>query len=308
MTGAVTDLSAVAHELYGLTPAEFTPARNARAKELRAAGEKELADAVRAMPRPSAAAWLANAMVRHLGEEVTGLLELGEELRRAQADLDAAQLRELTAQRRRLVSALARRGRDLAGELGHKVGPGVVEQLAATLNAAMTDKEAAEALRTGLLVAPMESSGLGGVDLDAVLAVPGAAGGRAPEGVAPLAPKRAARDAERARAREAAARRLTEAQDQLAAAEAEAATADRRRRKTEEHVRSLQAGVLQARAETEDLRRRLEAAEVALERVEDELADAEDDREVAVADDAGARSDVEAARAALAALRLEQGR
>ena len=54
----------VAQELYALVPEEFTAARNARAKEAKAAGDAELAAQVQALRKPTAGAWLLNQLVR----------------------------------------------------------------------------------------------------------------------------------------------------------------------------------------------------------------------------------------------------
>lgn len=54
------DLDAVAVELYGLTPDEFTAARNQLAKNVDGAA----AAAIRALRKPTLAAWLANLLVR----------------------------------------------------------------------------------------------------------------------------------------------------------------------------------------------------------------------------------------------------
>lgn len=78
-------LDDVAEELYGLPPEEFTEVRNARAKEIGATGNRELAAEVRRLPKPTVAAWLANALVRTRATMVEELIALGSELREAQS-------------------------------------------------------------------------------------------------------------------------------------------------------------------------------------------------------------------------------
>ena len=56
-------LLAVADELYGLTLPDFTPRRDALAKELRGT-DKELSGAVKSLKKPSTAAWVVNWFVR----------------------------------------------------------------------------------------------------------------------------------------------------------------------------------------------------------------------------------------------------
>lgn len=162
--------------LYALRPEEFTAARNARVRELRD-DDRGLADAVAALHRPAPAAWLVNQLVRHRGDELDDLLELGAELRAAQAELDAPAMARLAKERRRLVAALARGAGALAEELGATVRQPVIDEVAQTLTAGMADASAADAVRSGRLVRGLEAVGLE-VDLDG--AVAGGAGVTAP--------------------------------------------------------------------------------------------------------------------------------
>ena len=165
------ELVEVAQELYGLMPGEFIGARNAYAKEAKAE-DKALAQRIQQLRKPSAAAWVVNVLVRHRHEQMTQLLDVGALLRQAQADLDAGALRELTKQRRRLVSAVASDGRALAVELGEKVSESVARQVEDTLTAAMMDEAAAAAVRSGLLVDSLVASGIGAVDVTGSVADP----------------------------------------------------------------------------------------------------------------------------------------
>ena len=60
---ATDALTAVADELYDLVPDEFTSARNARAKEAKT-DDRELADRITQLKKPSPAAWIVNRLVR----------------------------------------------------------------------------------------------------------------------------------------------------------------------------------------------------------------------------------------------------
>lgn len=161
-------LADVADELYALLPDEFTAARNARAKRLRL-DDRELAKAVSELRRPAPAAWLVNQLVRHRHDQLEQLLQLGEQLREAQSDLDAATLTALARERRKVVGALARDAARLAAELGNEVRGPVIDAVAETLQAAMTDASAADAVRTGRLVRGLEAIGTE-VDLDGAVA------------------------------------------------------------------------------------------------------------------------------------------
>ncbi|GAA4416967.1 hypothetical protein GCM10023169_12530 [Georgenia halophila] len=302
------DLVAVANELYGLPLGDFISTRNARAKGVRKEGNTDLAWAIQGLAKPSVAAWLANLMVRQMEDEVDQILELGETLRQAQDELDAAQLRALGQQRRKLLSAVVGKARDLAEEEGQKVSAGVAEQTADTLQAAMADEDAAAALRTGFLVQPMESSGFDSVDLGGVLAVPDALGERGggakpAKGGRKKKGSKAKKDSARAK-EEAAERRaaLERAKEALAEAERTAKSASREQRKHEEKVSKLEARALQLRSEIEELRRQLVEREQTLMSAEDGLEAAEDDRDSAVSAAEEARDAVEEARRTLARL------
>jgi hypothetical protein len=261
----VSDLLPLADELYALPLAAFTPARDARAKELKD-------PRVKALRKPVLAAWVVNLLVRHETEQVDQVLAVGEALRGAAAGMDAAQLRELTRQRRQLTAAVTTRARAVARERGVKVTEAVADQVEATLTAAMLDEGAAAAVRSGLLVTPLAATGVDAVDAAAAVALPEALGFEA----APVArglrvvpdpqPDRAELERERRREQvEQARAALAEARDDHAAAEAD--------------VKALEARSLQVAAELEEARRRVAELEEQAEEVDDELAEAEDARD-----------------------------
>ena len=71
-------------DLYGLPLEEFTPARDALAKELKAAGRKDEAAEVKSLRKPSVAAWALNRVAREHPDAVEGLRAAGAVLREAQ--------------------------------------------------------------------------------------------------------------------------------------------------------------------------------------------------------------------------------
>lgn len=259
----------IAADLYGLPLAEFTPARDARAKQLKGAPE---AAAVKALRKPSTAAWVVDILVRFETDQVAQLLEVGAGLRAAQASLDATQLRELTVQRRQLTAAMTTRARALARERGLRVTDAVAEQVEQTLTAAMVDEGAAAAVSSGLLVSPMVATGFTPVDAAAAVAVPEALGhvaspvSRELHAVGPVDTARA--DAERV----------------VASARAEAKAAAARRDAAARRLSSRQAHALQLQSELEELRRRLAGLEEAAQAADDELAEAEEEHATAEAD------------------------
>jgi hypothetical protein len=280
------DLLTVADELYALPLDRFTPARDARAKELKGS---DLAAPVKALKKPSLAAWVVNLFVRRDPEQVEQVLAVGVALREAQEGMDGAELRALTKQRRQLTSAVTTRVRSLAAEEGVKVTQAVADQVEATLTAAMLDVDAGRAVRSGLLVAALSATGVDAVDAAAAVALPEALGFTAsPTEAEPTPPPDlhvvpdADADAKaRARAEEA----LAEAEQVATAARGEARAADK-------SVADLEARSLQLQAEIDELKRQLSELEERAEETDDELSEAEENRDEAAA----ALTDAERAR------------
>ncbi len=131
--------------LYGLPLAEFTQARNAAASELRKDGQREAADQVKALRKPTAAAGAVNRLVREHRGEVEQFLQAAAALRDAQfsgkGDLAAASRREREALKR------------LTG-----LGGEAVRQ---TLLAAAVDDEAAQQVLEARLERELEPRGFG---------------------------------------------------------------------------------------------------------------------------------------------------
>ena len=113
----------IADDLYALPLADFTPARDALAKEHKA--DKALAAGIKGLRKASLAAWVLNLLVRRDPDQVDQVLAVGAALRDAQENLDATQLREFTKQRRQLtasVTTAARRHGARGGREDHRVG------------------------------------------------------------------------------------------------------------------------------------------------------------------------------------------
>ena len=301
--------TAVAAELYGLAPGEFTDARNAYAKELRAGGDRSTSDRVKALRKPATAAWVVNMLVRHQTEEMSQVLDLGASLRAAQADLDGEALRELAKQRRRLVAAVATKGKNLARDLGQKLTESVVRQVEDTLHAAMIDTDAEAAVRTGMLVDPLAPSGVGSLKEATAVAKHTALGRTA----RPLSELKATPDPTRPglsvvpepdpaeREREERRERRTAAKQALRAAQADLAVAQKELKERDRRVSDLQAATLQVNGELDEHRRRIDELESRLERLDEQAAAAEEDRTesreaVALAESAVADAEAEIER------------
>jgi hypothetical protein len=156
------DLARVADELYGLSPDDFRAARDERAAQVRASGDRDLARAITALRRPVVSAWLVNLLAREDPGQMGELLALGESLRDAQQSLDGDRLRELSAERRRLVTAMVGEAKRLAAGEGRAVTLQVEREVEATLQAALADPGAAADVAAGRLASPLSYAGLGG--------------------------------------------------------------------------------------------------------------------------------------------------
>ena len=172
-------IAEVADELYSLSPAQFTAARDERAREVRAAGQRELSAEIKKLARPTASAWLVNQLARRAPDELTRLFDVGEALHEAQRTLAGDRLRELSSQRRQAVADLLPVAAALAEDAGQPASPAVLGEVRATLEAALADPHAGDAVRSGHLTKALAYAGLGEVDLTAALALPAEATRRA---------------------------------------------------------------------------------------------------------------------------------
>ena len=288
----------LADGLYALPLGDFTPARDALVKEHKA--DKALAARVKALKKPSLAAWVVNLLVRRDAAQVEQVLAVGIALREAQANLDGDELRALTRQRRQLTAAVTTQARGLAHEEGVKITEAVADQVEATLTAAMVDEGAAAAVRSGLLVGSLSASGMGEVDVATALAVPEALGFAAAPREATPPPRpdlRVVPDPEAdEKARNAAARAVAEARAEVGSAR-EALTA------AVAAIDALQARSLQLQAEVDELKGRIAQLESDLEENDDELVDAEDVKSEAEHALEATETELAGAEAALARLR-----
>lgn len=286
----------IADELYALPLAEFTPVRDARAKLLKGT---PLAPQVKALRKPGTAAWVINLLVRREAAQIDQVLGVGAALREAQQAMSAVELRALTRQRRQVTAAVTTQARRLAGEEGLRVTEAVAEQVEATLTAAMVDEACGRAVRSGLLVAALSTTGvepMDPADLAVSLAVPEALGFMATEreAVVPGPPDlHVVPDPDKAaKARAAAEERLAVAVEEYDAA---GATHD----EAVEEVARLGARSLQLQAEIDELRRSLADLEEQSDGVEEEIAEAEEVRDATAADLRTAAAERDAAQAAL---------
>jgi hypothetical protein len=153
-------------ELYGLPLDRFTPERNALARELRNAGEREQAADVAALRKPSVAAWAVNQLVRTQKRAIGELFEAGDALRGAHDAVlagrgDGSSLRTAVERERATVESLIQAAGGLLSTDGHELSSTIVERVADTLNAAALDDDARAQVRDGRLERELRHIGLG---------------------------------------------------------------------------------------------------------------------------------------------------
>jgi hypothetical protein len=280
MADATADkLDEAAADLYGLLPSEFTAARNERA----AAATGQLAKRIKALRKPSVAAWAVNLLVRD--GQLAEAVELSSALHEAQDDLDAPELAKLGRQRRALVAGLARRAAALADEAGLPLSRAVVDEVESTINAAIVDAAAGAAVLTGRLVRTVHADGMEPAEIaDAVAgSVPGV-----PDRPAPARDDLAAR-----RARKAAEAAAREADRAASEAERELSRIDTKLTKARERADLLRERLEDLRAELARIERDADAADENVARLEDDSADARDRAKAAAREAERARAALE---------------
>ena len=159
------DLEQIAADLYAARPDGFVAARDEHVKKARAEGRQALARELSQVARPTQSAWLVNLLWRDQREVLDQLMELGDQLRRAQADASPEDLRRLAGVRRDLEQALVQRAHKLGKAASVTVSASVEREIADTLSAALADPAVAAGVRTGRLVKPAEYAGFGQVPL-----------------------------------------------------------------------------------------------------------------------------------------------
>src|SRR5262249_47168310 len=139
-------------ELYTLPLREFIAARDRLATKLAAAKQRDRAREVKALRRPTVAAWVVNQLAHRHGVALGRLVEAGEALRRPQRRAvrggSADDLRTAATRRQDALRHL----RSLAGPILQEAGSAAhPDEVLATLEAASLDPAAAKAVIGGRL-------------------------------------------------------------------------------------------------------------------------------------------------------------
>jgi hypothetical protein len=249
--------------LFALPPEEFTAARDRLAKDME---DRQAGREVKALRRPTVAAWAVNQTVRRHSDALERLLAAGREVRAAQrraaSGLSSPAFGKAIAERRRRVVELTELAMAVLAEAGRQPEP-QRRALGDTFEAAAADEAAAESVSAGRLAKELTPPAgfeiLGGFE---VVQGQGADEGERPD----PAVVRATRQAEKWRTR------LATAREELRAAEREADEAVRRagdlRRDLDRATREAEgAEAKRARiaGKVEEAERKLEEASEALE-------------------------------------------
>lgn len=244
--------------LFEIPPEQFVAERDSLAKRLRAGDDAARAKEVAQLRRPTVAAWALDQLARRRPDEVRELVELGDELQRAQrralSGVGADELRELGARRRRLVERLAQEADEVLRQAGRAPTAAVHQAVTGTLEAATVSPDDAAALLRGRLVRDVPPpSGFGTVDGFSIVPPP--------ERTARTRADRARRSAPDAKRLEAARTRVRDASKQVERTRREAEQADARHRAAEqsaedagERVHELERALREARAELDAAR------------------------------------------------------
>lgn len=255
-------------ELFALPPDAFTVARDALVTELRAAGDRDGANRVKGLRKPTMAAWALNQLARRDASGLERLRQAGEELARAQrrvvSGLDPAALRTAQQRRWQVTAGLLAQALEVLREAGVPPDPHT-DAVRGGLDAAALDAELGEAVAEGRLSRPPQApSGFAG--LSGLTAVPSETAEPEPDHAEAGADERLA-EARLAEARLAEARQQRDAAaSDLRATRREAAHAAQDAERVAKEVRRLERELSDARDRE---RAAIERARSAAERAED---------------------------------------
>jgi hypothetical protein len=231
-------------DLYRAHPGEFVAARNELAKELRADGEREEADRVKKLKRPSAAAWLLNlialAQPKVFGEFAKASAALEKAQARALEGGDPGKWRQAAAREREAAQAVLDAAEAAADDAGHPATKQALDLADGTLRAAAADPELRERVVAGRLEREQTGATLGTAGLIA-----------SPEAAEKTAKRREAKQAKRD---------VERLEQDLSEAEELVERRGRRVGDTAEALKRAKSQLKEAERDAADLRKRLKSA------------------------------------------------
>ena len=146
-------------ELLALPPEEFTAARNAAVKRLRAEGQRDVAETIQGLPRPPLSLWALNHVAHEQPKLIEAFLDSAEQLREAYRS--GGDIRAATSPERDAEAAVVAAAVEFARGEGRKLTEAVMERLRQTVRAAAADAGVGEELRNGRLIREPEAPSIG---------------------------------------------------------------------------------------------------------------------------------------------------
>jgi len=243
--------------LFRLPLSEFTAARNELVARLKKAGNREEAERVKALSKPSVSAWAVNQLYWKHGDAFKDLIAIAGRFGRA------ADMRKLLAARSEAISSLTHLASDLLSNSGHNPSPDLLRRITTTLEALSTSSSLPDAPCPGRLTADVDPPGFESM----AALIPG---------IARSMPRitRAEKKDESIRVNSASRVALKAAEEAFLTANAHAKDMERRKQNAEERFEN-------AKASAEEARKRLQIAITDTKKAAKELQNAERDVEKA---------------------------
>ena len=145
--------------VYGAALEAFVSERARLARELRDSGEREAAEQVAKLKKPTVAAWALNQLSRRQRRDVDLLLDAGHRLRQAQEGVVGGADREVFEKAQKTQRDALRRLTQQASELLGGASSQALAQISGTLRAAAVSEEGRELLARGRFTVPLEAEG-----------------------------------------------------------------------------------------------------------------------------------------------------
>ena len=252
-----SDASLDVAPLYAVPLGEFTRRRDELAAQLRAAGRRDEAAAVRRLKKPSVPVWTINTLAHEHVDAVRAFVEATDRLKRAQ--LDRAALAGATQAERRALQVLMRAVDTILGRAGVRPAAATLQRISSTLLGA-ADGDACRQLLRGRLTQERQAPGF-----EALAGAPiGQAAGRSSDG--PRVPRTRAADEHRSQKAFAARARAEELAATARALEEQATVRERQASEATRAVTELQHQLRQAEARARERRQAAREAAIAAKR------------------------------------------
>lgn len=149
-------------DLFKLSLAEFTDARNALAKRLKQSGRADDANLVKTLVKPSISAWTVNQLYWNHRSAFDRLLAAGQRFHKAQTSSAAGKLADLRGSldaRREALTHLSDLAESLLSEAGHNASPDTIRRITTTLEAVSAHASPADGPTLGRLSQDVDPPG-----------------------------------------------------------------------------------------------------------------------------------------------------